>query len=490
LAYKVDRISRSLHDFAQIVTTFDERNVSFVSVTQQFNTTTSMGRLTLNILLSFAQFEREVIGERVRDKFAASKQKGMWMGGFPPLGYDIEHRKLVVNEKEAKLVQHIFKTYLEVKSGHQLAELLNQQKHKNKQWVNRNGVERGGDAFTNQSIYKILGNPTYIGKTRHKDKVYDGQHQPVISEELWQQVQALLTAQKVKRKSRHMIQGALLAGKCFAQDGKIYTPTHSTKGRKKRYYYYIHKPSGHRINALDLESLIFDAIQHTALQPKHWKQCWQKLTNLNAEEAKYRWQQLWSGWNQIGLEIQHDIVRLAINRVTLAEDVVTIRLCSNGIVKALEHHAAKLTAPEAQTLEPQVGYVPEVVIQGDAIDITLHVSFKRNARGMLAVDGDGKAVQAFQRMCHNETLIHALAKSHRWNRMLNEGEATITSLAAKQRVSRTYISQMLNLILLAPDIVEPILNGTQPKTLKLKDLMNPMPMEWKGQHKLLNIITE
>ena len=176
VVYKVDRLSRSLIDFARIVEVFDKHNVSFVSITQQFNTTTSMGRLTLNILLSFAQFEREVIGERIRDKFAASRRKGMWMGGTPPLGYDVRDRKLVVNETEAELVRLIFKRFLRVGSATKLAQELRRAGHTTKSWTTQDGKHRPGKPIDKGAIYKILNNRVYLGEAVHKGTSYPGEH--------------------------------------------------------------------------------------------------------------------------------------------------------------------------------------------------------------------------------------------------------------------------------------------------------------------------
>src|SRR5512132_3143063 len=188
VVYKVDRLSRSLIDFARIIEVFDTHNVSFVSITQQFNTTTSMGRLTLNVLLSFAQFEREMIGERIRDKFAASRKKGMWMGGMPPLGYDVRDRKLVVNEAEAKLVRLIFSRFLRLGSATKLAQELRRAGHTTKSWTTRDGNQRHGKPIDKAAIYKIIGNRTYLGEAVHKGTSYPGEHHAIIDHATWDKV--------------------------------------------------------------------------------------------------------------------------------------------------------------------------------------------------------------------------------------------------------------------------------------------------------------
>jgi site-specific DNA recombinase len=200
--YKVDRLTRSLADFAKIVEIFDAHGVSFVAVTQQFNTTTSMGRLTLNVLLSFAQFEREVTGERIRDKIAASKQKGMWMGGTPPLGYDLRDRRLVINEGEAKTVRLIFRLYLELKTLRKVREELDHRSIVSKQWVSRGSIQHGGFSFGRGALYHLLANPIYQGEIRHKSVAYPGQHEAIIERATWLRVQEMLSQKAAHPRGR------------------------------------------------------------------------------------------------------------------------------------------------------------------------------------------------------------------------------------------------------------------------------------------------
>jgi site-specific DNA recombinase len=192
VVYKVDRLTRSLADFAKIVEALDARGVSFVSVTQQFNTTTSMGRLTLNVLLSFAQFEREVTGERIRDKIAASKRKGMWMGGTVPLGYDVKQGKLVMNQEEARLVNDLYRWYLELGSVSKLKAYLDEQSIKSKKRISAAGKHSGGVSFFPGALYLILQNPIYLGEVRHRNESYPGEHKAIIPKDLWERVQAKL----------------------------------------------------------------------------------------------------------------------------------------------------------------------------------------------------------------------------------------------------------------------------------------------------------
>lgn len=213
VVYKVDRLTRSLSDFARIVEALDAKGVSFVSVTQQFNTTTSMGRLTLNILLSFAQFEREVTGERIRDKIAASKKKGMWMGGQLPLGYDLESRKLIPHDIEAELVRKIFALYLKLGCVVKLMADLKRENIKTKTWVTKAGARIGGASFARGHLYYLLRNRLYVGEIRHRDKWYPGAHPGIVPRELWDKVQARLDSNlRVQRKRTREQSSSLLTG--------------------------------------------------------------------------------------------------------------------------------------------------------------------------------------------------------------------------------------------------------------------------------------
>ena len=242
IVYKIDRLTRSLADFAKIVEVLDARGASFVSVTQQFNTTTSMGRLTLNILLSFAQFEREVIGERIRDKIAASKRKGMWMGGIPPLGYRAQDGKLFVIESEAEIVRMIFRRYAELGSVRLLKEELEARGIKSKSWTTASGRRVGGKPFSRGALYLMLQNRLYRGEIVHTGRSYPGEHTSIIDQPLWDAVQAQLATNTAERNSgTRTPQPSLLAGMLFDGDGNRMTPTHATK-KGTRYRYYVSRP--------------------------------------------------------------------------------------------------------------------------------------------------------------------------------------------------------------------------------------------------------
>jgi site-specific DNA recombinase len=270
VVYKIDRLTRSLFDFAKIVEAFDAKGVSFVSITQQFNTNTSMGRLTLNVLLSFAQFERELAGERIRDKIAASKKKGMWMGGLPPLGYDVRGRKLVVNADEARTVLHIFRRYVELRSVRVLKAELEEAGIRSKRRIYGDGARCGGQKFSRGALYLMLQNRIYRGEITHKGNAYPGEHSAIVDKPLWDQVQAVLAENRVDReKGSYAKQPSLLAGLAFDEMGERLTPSHAVK-KGTRYRYYVSRSliigtakaqsKGRRIPAGNLETLVINRL--------------------------------------------------------------------------------------------------------------------------------------------------------------------------------------------------------------------------------------
>jgi len=276
VVYKIDRLTRSLMDFSKLVEIFDENNVTFVSVTQSFNTTTSMGRLTLNVLLSFAQFEREVSAERIRDKIAASKKKGMWMGGMPPIGYEAQNKKLIISEEEAKIVQYIFHTYLSLGCVAKLKQYLDDKKIVCKARTSKRGRVVGGKPYSRGALYSFLKNPIYTGKIRHKDKIYEGLHEAIISEDIWNAVQKRLknqaTATLGRKNSRET---NLLKGLLFDNEGTPYSPDYTKKKNGQIYRYYTSQnliqyrdhPSGimARIPAQEIEKAIGNATQQNII---------------------------------------------------------------------------------------------------------------------------------------------------------------------------------------------------------------------------------
>lgn len=274
VVYKIDRLTRSLMDFAKLVQVFDEYGVTFVSITQSFNTTTSMGRLTLNVLLSFAQFEREVSGERIRDKIAASKARGMWMGGVPPIGYRIENRQLIPNPQEIDLARHIFDRYLALGNVRDLKAELDRNGYKSPARVSLKNKPHGDARFSRGALYAILKNPAYIGKIRHKDKIHDGLHDGIIPPDIWDRVQSKLKDQAVNRTASTQ-RRYCLQGRIFDMDGTGFSPTFA-KRHNREYCYYIsqnfikgqQRPDGSisRVPAHELETIVEQAIRERMVE--------------------------------------------------------------------------------------------------------------------------------------------------------------------------------------------------------------------------------
>ena len=286
VVYKVDRLTRSLADFAKIVDVLDGHGASFVSVTQQFNTTTSMGRLTLNVLLSFAQFEREVAGERIRDKIAASRRKGMWMGGSIPLGYDVKDRELVVNEIEATTVREIFETYLRLGSVARLQTELNQRGIVSKKWVSSTGRTWGGVRFGRGPLYWLLRNPIYFGRVSHKGQIFEGRQAAIVDLDVWERAQKLLAARNASREKRNIVPGGRpLAGRLFDDRGNAMSPSYTNHRSGRRYAYYISQAllqnekeragSVPRVRAEEIERVVLRAL--AASPERRWHELLPRL---------------------------------------------------------------------------------------------------------------------------------------------------------------------------------------------------------------------
>lgn len=345
VVYKVDRLSRSLMDFAKLVETFDRFNVSFVSVTQQFNTTTSMGRLTLNILLSFAQFEREVIGERIRDKFAASKRKGMWMGGPPPLGYDVVARKLIVNEAEAKQVRYIFERFITLRSATLLMKELKATDIRTKNYTTQTGNQKAGRFINKNQIYRTIHNRLYLGEMPHKDKSYPGQHEAIISQKLWDEAHAVLQISPRTRsrntitKTPALLKGLVRCGGCKS----TMSPTHTLKNGKHYRYY---KPSQvlkggcetcpiGAVSAGELEEVVLNQLRRLFVNPelvvKTWAATYAQDSSVTEQEVKKALHDIDPVWGELFPAEQARIVNLLIENITIDAEGVDIKMCASGL---------------------------------------------------------------------------------------------------------------------------------------------------------------
>jgi DNA invertase Pin-like site-specific DNA recombinase len=359
VVYKVDRLSRSLTDFARIVEVFEKNKASFVSITQQFNTTTSMGRLTLNILLSFAQFEREVIGERIRDKFAASRRKGMWMGGTPPLGYDVLDGKLVVNEREAELVQLIFRRFLRVRSVTKLAQELRRAGHTTKSWTKQDGQYRAGKPIDKGAIYKILNNRVYLGEAVHKGTPYPGEHARIIDRATWDKVHSILAENAVVRANGARAQTpALLRGVIFAPGNRTMTPSHSRKnGRLYRYYVSTDairqgysECAVRSVPAAEVEEAVMAQVRHLLRTPEIIARTWSaaktelEMPEREVVETVTAFAPL---WDELFPTEQARIVRLLVERIDLSPDGMQVRLRAEGLQTLVEELRARMDEVKA-----------------------------------------------------------------------------------------------------------------------------------------------
>jgi len=347
VVYKVDRLTRSLMDFAKLVDAFEQNGVSFVSITQQFNTTTSMGRLTLNILLSFAQFEREVIGERIRDKFAASRKKGMWMGGNPPLGYDVHNRKLVVNETEAAVVRHIFERFTKTGSATRLVKELNAEGYRTKSWITQAGKERRGRPLDKGYLYRLLNNRVYLGEAVHKGVSHPGEHDAIVPRDIWDKVHAILSENARTRANRtRAATPAPLKGliRCAEHDSAM-TPSHTRKkGKQYRYYVCLHATkngsdtcSVRSVPAGEIEDAVVSQIRALLRTPELVARTMRAARMsaaeqpLDHEEAAESLQQLDAIWEELFPGEQARILRLLVEQLEVGTEGIDLRLRVEGL---------------------------------------------------------------------------------------------------------------------------------------------------------------
>ncbi len=352
VVYKIDRLSRALMDFAKLVEVFDAHGTTFVSVTQAFNTTTSMGRLTLNILLSFAQFEREVIGERIRDKFAASRARGMWMGGKVPLGYRVENRKLLVVESEARQVRAIFERFVTLRSATKLAQELRQ----------KGALSKTGAQIDKGYLYRVLANRTYLGDAPHKGKIHAGEHEAIVPQGLWDRAHAVMQVSPRVRANQARAQSpALLKGLLFGLDGRALSPTHTCKGGKQ-YRYYVAQavlkdqetPNPdivRRVAAAEIEQVVLAQIRALVRQPEvivgTWRAAREEAPNVTEAEIREALESLEPMWEELFPAEQARLVQLLVERVTIGPTGADIKLRVEGLSSLVRDLRGTPTVREA-----------------------------------------------------------------------------------------------------------------------------------------------
>lgn len=449
VVYKVDRLTRALSDFARMVDRFDARSVSFVSVTQAFNTTTSMGRLTLNVLLSFAQFEREVTGERIRDKIAASKAKGMWMGGAVPLGYDVVARMLVVNEPEAEQVRTLFRLYLKHRNVDDVVTRADALGIRSKHRVFAGGGSSGGTRLARGSLYTILANPIYAGEIGHKGKRFAGQHERIVPAELYDPVQQLLDANRRKAKGTPSAGSSLLLpGLVHDAAGQRMTATHTGKVNR-RYCYYASATV--RVPASDLDNLVFTALTETLAAPARLATALPSFDLLSPELiaiASNRGQLL----NTASVDARGDLLRNLVEHVQITDAGVTTGL-----------RLAALGLPDG------VGTIVTAASIG-------------RTKSKLALVVPGRAAAQ-----PDPSLIAGVAQARVWLADLISGRLpSLHQIASAYGVTHPYVRRLIGAAFLAPDIVTRIVEGRHPSWLTLSRLVDmlPLPADWAAQRKL------
>jgi site-specific DNA recombinase len=463
IVYKVDRLTRALSDFSKIVDILDAAGASFVSITQSFNTTTSMGRLTLNVLLSFAQFEREVIGERVRDKVAASKRKGMWMGGTVPLGYDAVDRKLVINHTEAGTVRHIFQRYLELRSVRELMNALSIEGARTKIQTMRDGSKRGGVPFARGPLYCLLKNPVYAGQVQHHKAVYPGQHEALMPRDLWDQVQALLAENGSNRRlGTNVASPSLLAGRFSDAQGRAMATSQASKG-PRRYRYYMSTAENAdsrrlRLAAGEVETLVREGI---AMLLADTAKIADDLVSSGACREVF---ETVSRRNLIALEVRS----MAVAPLRQLMSDLDVRVVVDGSRVSGSYLPLGLPAPDER--RPDSRRYP-FAIPGTLI--------RRGHEARVVVLGDASLPRR-----PNARLLSLLVRSFAARRALMEETPPAEKSAANAR--KSYLSRLARMSYLAPDIVEAILRGTQPVVLGARQMLRTgeLPLCWADQRRL------
>ncbi|MGD0949101.1 MAG: recombinase family protein [Candidatus Binatia bacterium] len=475
VVYKVDRLTRSLADFAKMVDIFDAHGVSFVAVTQQFNTTTSMGRLTLNVLLSFAQFEREVTGERIRDKIAASKRKGMWMGGVAPLGYDLQERRLVVNASEADTVRAIFRRYLKLGCVRRLQSDLARRGIVSKVRISRKGTRSGGKVFSRGALYALLSNPVYIGEIRHLHERYPGQHEALMERKLWDRVHERLRNQAVRRGGQRPRQAppSALAGKLFDEGGEPLYVQGTAKGAR-HYRYYVsralvrgsedHRERGWRVPAPELEGVV-RAVAEQLLADRAALAEAAEAAGIEASRLPGIFT-VAQGWS--------DRLRLATEAAAaLGQLTERVDLTPEGVRVAL-----RVPLPSEQS--GSAGRAQELVLMRFG-------ALRLRRRGIeirLVLDDTVPPGRV------DRTLLKTVARAYRWADDLFAGRAqSVGEIARREGVSDRYVWRLIRVGFLSPTIVEAIVEGRQPAELTASALSQrlDLPALWQAQEQAFGL---
>ena len=478
VVYKVDRLTRALTDFARIVETFDQQGVSFVSVTQQFNTTSSMGRLTLNVLLSFAQFEREVTGERIRDKVAASKKKGMWMGGWIPMGYIAKDRSLIVEEAEAKIIQTIFRLYCDLKNVRLVHGELDCLKLMTRRYKATTGRMIGGRPFSRGHIYQILSNPIYVGEIEHKGIRHPGQHKALIDKETWDAAQLILqTNGHERRVGRNTQESSLLAGLLFDEAGNRLAATHTAKGGRRYRYYVSTSPGGpgsqttqvarFRVSGPEIEAVVIEQLIAFLRDPGRL------LNALELYSASPRQTKgALTGATRLAYVI--DDKTNPDRRANLVEIVDRVVLGQERL--SLSIRRGPLLARIAGAVSP--AFTESNECQSLKIDTPLKIVRRGSEARLVLRSSDDQSSPP------DRSLIKAIGRGVTWFDQLIQGQAeSVAEIAEAEGVTEAYVRQLLDLAFLAPSLVEGALGGRSFKDTTDKHMTSGerLPIRWEDQ---------
>ena len=446
VVYKVDRLTRSLADFAKLVELFDKHGVSFVSVTQQFNTTTSMGRLTLNVLLSFAQFEREVTSERIRDKIAAAKRKGLWMGGTVPLGYRLENHKIKIEEREAKIVRHLFQRYLKLKSQRSLITELREAGIKTRSRRLPNGKIVGGIPFMRGPIAYLLSNRFYVGEITHKGEILKGEHAAIIDRTLFDEVQGIQRAQRNSHAAKMEKSDALLIGLIYDDKRHRMTPVIAKKnGRQYRYYISSALHQGKAEEAGSVTRVAADQVENALVKA---------IKARSAKDGKL---------SEARDESDRELLRSRIERVKISKDLITVILHKAG---------------------------PDLEDGTILSDRTIVIPWKKRPakmpREIMLPANNSKSSRPI-RSENRARLVSAIANSRTWIAQLEKGEAgSIQDIADREKLSVRQINRVLTLAFLSPRLVEAAVEGRLPRGVGLASIRE-LPAAWSKQHEVLGL---
>lgn len=465
VVYKVDRLTRSLADFAKMVEILDNAGASFVSVTQAFNTTNSMGRLTLNVLLSFAQFEREVISERIRDKVAASKARGMWMGGPVPLGYRVEDRKLVVVPSEAETVRHVMRRYLESANVFDLLDKLRVDGVVSKVAVGRDGTVRGGKPLTRGAAFHLLANPVYIGLTRHRDKTYPGQHEAIVKQELFDAVKARLAERSNPVTScRGKRAVSLLAGLIHDEHGRPMSPLHTFNHGRRYGYYASHPGDGSREPVLRLPAGQLDGVVRTALQ---------KILSSSAMLRRH--------FERLEPAL---FFKLVDHCADIGEQLRTMTIAEARQVLAM----LKLEVTVSRSTVA-ASICPEAVLARAAIQSEVHGRIPLEVPTTIASFGHEQRLRldapTTSPTSRDARLLELIARGFAYRDQLQA--MTESEIAALPTTRYRHLERTARLAYLAPDIIRAVLDGRQPKLLNARKLvrLSSLPLSWSEQRAML-----